>query len=278
MSGWRAAERMMRRLHLPALAAALALAAAAPSPAAGHDLWLEVSDFTPAAGEAVTVDVRVGDAFPGEALPWRPAATVRFAVVDGAGERPVEPRAATPAATFAAPPGDHAVVFRSGEARIELAAEKFAAYLAEEGLDAVAARRAAAGAAELPGRELYSRSVKALLRGGGAANGRSVHTRPAGLDLDLVPAVSPYDLGVGDELELTLLWRGAPLAGARVDAVARETPEALYSRRTDERGVVRLPLTAPGFWRIAVVHMTEADGGEADWRSVWSTLTFEIDD
>lgn len=267
----------MSRFALAAWLAAAVAAAAAP-PAAGHDLWLEPSDATPPAAAAVTVDVRVGDAFPGEALPWRPAATVRFAVVGAAGERAVEPLAGTPAARFAAPPGDLAVVFRSGEAAIELAAEKFAGYLAEEGLDAVAAAREARGVAHLPGREVYSRSVKALLRVGGAAGGASAHSRPTGLDLELVPAVSPYDLAVGDELELALLWHGEPLAGALVEAVARTAPEAVYRRRTDERGTVRLPVGASGFWRVAVVHMLEADGREADWRSVWSTLTFEIDD
>lgn len=272
----------MNRFALAAAVAAAAAAVTAP-PAAAHDLWLEPSDATPPAATAVTVDVRVGDAFPGEALPWRPAVTVRFAVVGAAGERDVEPLAGTPAARFAAPPGDLAVVFRSGETAIELAAERFAGYLAEEGLEAVAAAREARGAAHLPGREVYSRSVKALLRvggaaGGGAAGGTSAHSRPTGLDLELVPAVSPYDLAPGDELELTLLWHGEPLPGALVEAVARAAPEAVYRRRTDERGTVRLPVGAPGFWRVAVVHMLEAEGREADWRSVWSTLTFEIDD
>lgn len=275
---------MTPRFHSLELAVvALAVSAAFAAPAAAHDLWLELSAGTPPAGATVTIDVRVGDRFPGDALPWRPAATVRFAVVGPAGERPVEPGAGVPAASFAvAEPGDHAVVFRSGEAPIELPADKFDSYLAEEGLEAVAAWRAANGHGDRPGRELFSRSVKALVRAGpGAAlapaGRRSLHTLPTGLDLELVPAASPYDLAAGDDLELVLLWRGRPLAGALVEALLREEPARIYSRRTDARGVVRLPATAPGFWRLSAVHMQAADGSEADWRSVWSTLTFHLD-
>lgn len=262
------------------ISVSVALAVLLAPRAAGHDLWLEPSDFTPRPGSEVTVDVRVGDGYPGEALPWRPAATVRFAVVGLGRERPVDPRAGTPAAAFLAMEGDQAVVFRSGEARSELAPARFASYLAEEGLEEVIARRAERGESGRPGRELYSRSVKALLRGSGGDHERSVHVRPTGLDLELVPRVSPYDLAIGDELELTLLWRGEPLPGALVEAVSAEAPQKGYSRRSDERGVVRFPLTAPGFWRLAAVHMQEAADGTAaaDWRSVWTTLTFRLDD
>jgi hypothetical protein len=267
-------------IHRSSLSLAVALAAALAPPAAGHDLWLEPSDFTPRPGAEVTVDVRVGDGYPGEALPWRPAATVRFTVVGGSSERPIEPRDGTPAAGFVALEGDQAVVFRSGEAAIELPAEQFESYLAEEGLDGVIARRAERGESGRPGRELYSRSVKALLRGGGEGGGaaRSVHVRPTGLDLELVPSTSPYDLAAGGELELTLLWKGEPLAGALVEAVRAEAPEKRYSRRSDERGAVRFPLAASGLWRLAAVHMQQADGPAADWQSVWTTLTFRIDD
>lgn len=284
---------MTRRFHSFALTiATLAAATAFAAPAAAHDLWLEVAGAAEAAGSpgtTRTVDVRVGDAFPGDALPWRPAATVRFAVVGPAGERPVEPLAGVPAARFAIDRrGDHAVVFRSGEAPIELPAEKFEAYLLEEGLEAVAAQREVDGHADRPGRELYSRSVKALIRAAGAGapepagqtpslHTPSIHTRPTGLALELVPAASPYDLAAGEDLELVLLWQGEPLAGALVEAVRREQPAAVYSGRTDARGVVRLPATAPGFWRLSAVHMQAADDREADWRSVWSTLTYSLD-
>ncbi len=293
------------------LAAALAAGAVlTAAPAAAHDLWIDPATFAPAAGSTVAVALRVGDGLPGEPVPRRQERIVRFALV-GPLDRPEGAQEGPPAETLldetlldgiegVAPagfarvggPGLYAVVYRSTDSAIELPAAKFESYLAEEGLERIAELRAARGESGEPGRELYSRSVKALLAvspasgGSGAGSGGALRAgdRPLGLDLEFVAERDPRQGPAEEGFPVTLLRDGEPLAGALVEAVrldARrdrhegEIPEPLAAR-SDAAGHVRFHL-APGRWRVTAVDMDEAPPGSgADWRSVWAALTFEL--
>jgi len=265
-----------RRLPGVGAAAAVALSAAFAAPPAGaHHLWLQPTRFAGEPGTPVAVELRIGDGMPGEPVGSPPGA-VRLVLLTAAGERPVPaPAVPGPAALLPlAPGGDQALVMTTAASLLELPAERFEAYLAEEGLEEVSRRRAAEGRSAEPGREAWSRSLKLLLRAGGPGPD-TLHTRPTGLPLELVPEASPFDLAAGEELSFTLLWRGRPLAGARVVAVSPQAPEAVYSR-SDAGGRVRYQFPSPGLWRLTAVHMEPAGRPDADWESVWSALTFSI--
>ena len=272
----------MPRTTLPAAALAAALLAAPP--AAAHHVWIEVADFTPAAGSTLPVDLRVGDHLPGDRLPRNASRIVRFAVVGGGDERPiagVDGVHPSGVARLGAETGERVIVYRGNEARNVLPPERFARYLDEEGLAAITARRAELGESDRPGRERYSRSLKALIAVGGAAPagdpGRSPHLEAAGLDLELVPETRPAALAAGDRLALRLLWHGEPLAGARVAAVAAAAPDAPLAAVSDAGGRVRFRLGAAGLWRLTAVHMERAEGAAGtEWASVWTALTFVV--
>ena len=100
---------------------------------------------------------------------------------------------------------------------------------------------------------------------------------PLGLALEIVPEVDPLSLRPGDELEVRLLWQGRPLEGARLKAFRDGAASAYTVTRTDARGRARIALDRPGLWLLTAIHMqSAADGSEADWRSTWSSLTFEV--
>lgn len=303
----------MRRLRT-AVAALAAGAVLATAPAAAHDLWIEPATFTPVAGSTVAVALRVGDGLPGEPVPRRQERIVRFALVgplDGQAdgvpaeklltETPLDGVEGVAPAGFArvGGPGLYAVVYRSTESAIELPADKFESYLAEEGLERIAELRAARGESGEPGRERYSRSVKALLAvgpaggeadlEGGEATAGSAGTprtgdRPLGLDLELVAERDPRDGSAPGGFPFRLLRHGEPLAGALVEAVLldgspgrSELSAPPLAARSDAAGRVRFDLTPPGRWRVTAVDMEAAPPGSgADWRSVWTALTFEL--
>jgi uncharacterized GH25 family protein len=258
------------------LVAALAAVAGAPDVAA-HHLWLQPSAFSGAPGAPVAVELRIGDEMPGEPVAARPETISRMALLTSAGEREVRALpAGSPAGLLTlAEAGDQVLVLTSGPSVSVLPAERFEAYLAEEGLVEVARRRAAAGRSGEPGREAFSRALKVLLRCGDGGSG-SLHERPVGLPLELVPHSSPADLAPGGELSFTLLRAGRPQGGVLVEAVSAAAPEAVYSRRSDARGQVRFQFPRPGMWRLTAVHMEPAERPDADWASVWSALTFAI--
>jgi hypothetical protein len=268
-----------------AVAGAIAAALAVPRPAAAHDFWLAPESFTPAAGAVLGVGLRVGEGFVGEPVARNPQRIVRFALVDLAGETGESAAAGLPGWEPAgrvrpSGPGLHAVVYESRFAAIALEAEKFTAYLREEGLEAVIAARAAAGAGAEPGRERYARSAKALLAvrpAGGAAPAPAAADRPLGLPLELVAQGDPTRLAPGAELAVRLRFRGEPLAGALVVALS-PPPRVRQAARSDAAGRVRFRLDRAGPWLVKAVHMVPAAGGEpaADWESHWASLTFAV--
>jgi hypothetical protein len=265
------------------------LAAAVAHPARAHELWLEPSSFRPEPGTEVAVRILVGHGpADGEPLLPRPEWIVRFVLAGPSGTTPVAapPGADPPGRAAVGEAGLWAVGLESGDTLHTLSAERFERYLAEEGLEAMAAAAWAAGAGspaatERPVRELFARSVKALLRVGPAPPGEA---GPAvgpvlGQELELVPLADPYAPEAG-ELPLRVLLRGAPAAGVLVKAASLAGGEAPPSRAvSDGGGVVRLVLSesaGPAGWLVSAVVLEPAPAGaDAHWRSVWSSLTFE---
>lgn len=259
---------------LRALVAAAAGLLAATAQA--HDFWIEPSSFTPSPGQLLGVRFRVGERLAGEPV-VRPAAGFhQFSIDRGLQRQAVGGRAGSDPAGLlrVAGSGLQVIVYHGQPIAIELPADKFTPYLKEEGLEAVIEHRRAAGRSDAPGRERYARSAKALLQVGDADDSTD---RAQGLPLELVAERNPYRLRIGDELPVQLLHRQQPLAGALVVAMNKLRPSEAQAQRSDDQGRVRFRLDGPGMWLIKAVHMVEsAEPAEADWDSLWASLTFEL--
>lgn len=261
----------MSRHRFAAFAAATLWAA----PAFAHDLWIAPSSFDPAPGELVRVHLRVGDR-PATAEPVirDPERLLRLSAFEAdGGEAPVpgfdgqdpaglwKPAAAGPAI----------LIYESAPRPIELPAERFEHYLGEEGLEPIVAERARRGESAQAGRELYSRSVKALVQvgqGGEAA----LRDRAVGLPLEFV-----LETGLPGKVAARLLWRGQPAPGALVEAVALDGEPTRLATRTDREGRAAFALPRGGRWLLATVHMERLEPGQnAEWRSIWTSLAFEL--
>ena len=260
----------------PVLLIAFVLTAAlSATPAVAHDLWMEATTFRPEPGAVVGVRLRVGDHLQGEPVPRDPALLKQFFIVDSARRAPVVGRdGADPAGLFRAAPGLQIVGYASHPSPLVLTPEKFAQYVKEEGLEAIAAQRASQTAGRQV-REVFSRSAKALVLTGPPERGQS--DRVIGLPLELVAERNPYALGPHEELPVRLLYQNQPLAGALVMAVNRLNPGHVLKARSDAEGRVKFVLPVSGLWLIKAVHMMPApDQTKADWASVWASLTFEL--
>ena len=263
----------MKRLLI---AAAWCLATAAQA----HEYWLMPSRFSAPAGERIGIGHRVGSGWPGEPLPRNPQRVVRFGLVDGRGERPIEGQAGDePAGTvLLRTPGWSVAVYRSTASPVVLEAAQFESYLREEGLEHVVELRAARGQSLAPGRERFSRNAKALVAVGAAPAGAAAAVdRPLGLALELVAEADPHRLAGGGRFAVRLLLEGRPLAGVLVKAIAQDLAQPRIEKRSDAQGRVVFDLPAGGVWLVNAVHMSAAPaGGDYDWDSLWSSLTFEL--
>ena len=245
--------------------------------------------FSVPTSQNVWVELRVGAGWPGESLGRNPAYIERFGLIESTGaERSVGGKAgADPAGGVAAKnPGAAWAVFRSKQSALTLDAAKFEAYLREEGLESIIDARRLSGTSEAPGRERYSRCAKALLQVGPNSQAEpSLLKRKTGLTLELIPQTDPRQLRGGGNFKVQLLYLGKPLRGALVKAlpqtalakVGTETAPSLITGRTDSQGYVTLPLSHGGVWLINAVHMVPAAPQlEADWESIWSSMTFAV--
>jgi hypothetical protein len=252
-----------------------------PQAAAAHEFWMMARPFSPAVGAPTALSLYVGEFFSGELLPIAAsqAAAIHLysktAPTDLGAQLP--PDQALPALKLSLPaPGTYMLAYDSNPTQISLSADKFHAYLHEEGLDAIIRQRESDGNAEQPGRERYRRHVKTLLRVGGKSDG--TYSVLTGQRLEIVPTSDPLARSAGDKLTFTLFFDSKPLAGALVKAWHKQDEQTLSIRaRTGADGKVIFNLPYAGVWMISVVHMLPVtDTPDIDWDSFWGNLTFEL--
>lgn len=235
----------------------------------------------PDAGAASTITLQVGENFEGEQTPFvdeRTAALRHYAagaVTDLAARLPRR----TPLEKLDVPiagAGTHLLAFDSQPIEFTLAADKFSAYLHEEGLDHIIELRKTAGQDAMPGRERYRRHVKALLRAGGASDGS--YALRTGQRFEITPLSDPYAAAPGATLRFRLAFDSKPLQGVLVKAWHKRGAQLLIIRtRSDAAGEVSVSLPYAGDWMVSAVHMIAAQGAaNADWDSFWGNLTFTL--
>jgi hypothetical protein len=248
------------------------------APLLAHDLWIEPGTFSAAAEQVVSVRLRVGVDLKGDLLPLNPALVVQFVVVDSGGRRPVVARrgGADPAGMLrAAPAGLQTVGYQSHPSRIELGADKFNAYLLEEGLDAILDLRRQRNQLGSDAREWFSRCAKSLLVSN--ASDERDGDRVLGCPLELIAERNPYAPNRSHDFAVRLTFNGAPLAGALVVALNSQRPGVRLAVRSDSDGRARFALGTGGMWLVKAVHMVVAPpSADVDWQSYWASLTFEV--
>ncbi|GAC1597266.1 MAG: DUF4198 domain-containing protein [Hymenobacter sp.] len=281
----------MKGLHLAAGLAGT-LSTLGTLGALAHEFWLEASRFRLQPGQTVSIRPLVGTDFTGAPWPNKAAKVLRLVRF---GPTPTDSTALTPAPGVAptdsfrtgftfAQPGTHVVLLRSANSFLELPADKFTAYLREEGLDYALQLRQERDQQARPGREAYRRCAKTLLQVGEAAtvplaaDSACLHTY--GLPLELVPEQNPYRLAADKALTVRVLRAGRPAPGTALQVWQRQPgglPTRHFTTRANQHGRVLLRLSGPGPYLLAAVGLTEAPTplrDRADWQSTWASLTF----
>ncbi len=261
---------------------ALAAAALAASLALAHDFWVQPSAFRVAPDTLVTLDLRVGDDFPGEAVARKEERIVSFAAFGpgpGGGDTPIigqDGKAPAGMARFREP-GLYRIAYRGKPTIITLEPDKFEAYLREEGLEHIIDERAKLGESAAPGREAYARYAKSFVLVGDVPS--AGWEKPVGLKIEIIPDTDPFALKAGGEFRCRVLLDGKPLAGLWLGARSPAQSAEVRGARTDARGHAGFVLPSEGWWLIHGVHMARArgaEGAEVDWESSWASLTLEV--
>jgi hypothetical protein len=242
-------------------------------------MWIEPATFSPQTGQILSVRLRVGQDFLGDPLPRSSELIQQFIFDDAEGRKPVVGRDGSDPAGFlrVANTGLLVIGYSSNPSTVELNPEIFNRYLKDEGLDAIAALRAQRNQMNLKARELFSRCAKSLVLSGAPQQAQA--DRRLGFTLELVAERNPYAMHAGQDLPVRLTYENRALRGALVVAINRLNPSAKIAARTAADGRVRLRLPQAGNWLVKAVHMIPAAAGSnAEWRSYWASLTFQLPD
>ena len=264
-------------------AALACFALALPAAAAAHSFWLQPADFTPAQGEDLRVEFKVGDVGTGPdaannwGLYWERIVSLRLIGPEGVTDQQsavrTTRRGETGGAVLAVPgPGTYVLAFESNSSFSDLEAQRFNRYLDSAGLTAISAHRETRGLTGTRGTELYSRRAKTVLQVGDEQT-RNV-TEPIGQTLEIVPTENPFSMGEGERLPLLVLWRGERLAGATLEASALDGSGELRTYVTDESGTVTIPAQSGSAMLYSVVWGVPApNDARADYITVFASLT-----
>jgi len=245
--------------------------------AQAHEFWLQPQKFFFQVGEKATIGLRVGENFAGE--PWDLAKNKveRLQLLHLEQVKDLKAAVApNDKSNFEVPlaaEGTHLVVMQSNSAFIELEAEKFNAYLEEDGLTEIRFARERANAMDKPSKEFYSRYTKLLLQVGEKRD--DTYRKAVGLPIEIVPLKNPYALKKGDAIRFRILWQGKPLFGASVKVWNRlDNRMMLQNIFTEQDGTIETHLSNSGMWMISVVKMIPSKDKAADYQSYWGSLVF----
>lgn len=93
---------------------------------------------------------------------------------------------------------------------------------------------------------------------------------PVGLTLEIVPLTNPFDVALGEDLEVQVLYNGEPASNIEITH-----DESIL--QTDENGMATVTLTQPGLQYLeASLSMLVENNPDTDEISHSSTLTFEL--
>lgn len=244
-----------------------------------HEFWLSPKKFSVAIGEEVSIDFLVGENFEGESWGVQLKRVVKLEHHQLSQVKSLttslKPTEKEKLKLKFSTEGTQLVYFQSQDSFIELEAEKFNAYLKEDGLDDAFDQRKRTNTLDKPAKEYYSRFAKVLLQAGSKTD--DTYRKKVGARLEILPLQNPYTLQKGDYLQCQILFDGKPAPHQMVKVWNKVTGRTfLQNIYTEKDGTIKFPINAVGHWMVSTVKMIPSEKPDADWRSMWASLTFGI--
>ncbi len=176
-------------------------------------------------------------------------------------------------------PGTYVIGVSTKHSDLGLAGPDFNEYLRVDGIPDVLAARERDGELGEDVWERYGKHIKAIVQVGETLSD-DFNTR-FGYPAEIVPAMNPYELNVGDVILVYCLVDGEPVAGQLVIAGGHGANGAIDQTegRTHADGSVRFTISETGRWYIKFINMVKLESEpDIDYESKWATLTFEVRD
>ena len=243
-----------------------------------HEFWLLPSAWFVQPGQSLKMSLRVGEGFAGE--PWEAKVsrvTQFFSVLNKTKTNRLENLQKSGLDSLWLSfdkPGTQLVCLATNNKFLEMEADKFDAYLQEDGLEHIRQLRQKTGQTSKPSREFYRRESASLIQVGDTPS--KVFFEKTGFELRILPEKNPLVADPNSILKFQIRFKGKPLPNALVRHWRKTADDSpiVQVQKSDRNGRVRFRLS-PGEQMVSVVHMTTyPKPAEADWQSIWGNLTF----
>ncbi len=247
--------------------------------ALAHEFWLLPRKYRVAVGEELKFNLMVGENFEGEAWDLKKHRVEKLELHSGVKvtdiKKLVKPEARDKVILKMMEEGTQLITMQSNYAFIELEAEKFNAYLKEDGLENIYELREKNNELTKPGKEFYGRFVKLLVQTGNKVT--DTYKKKIGTPVEIIPNKNPYSIKSGDYLSCLILVNGKPVINQLVkvwNKIGNTT--FLQNMYTEKDGNITFPLNSKGPWMVSTVKMIPSEKPGADYQSMWSSVVFEI--
>ena len=176
-----------------------------------------------------------------------------------------------------------------------MSAQDFNDYLEHDGVLDMLALRKENGTLSDTAIERYSKHVKTIFQVGDRLT--DDYKTEFGYPIEFVLMENPYDIHSGHDLPVKLFFDQKPLANQLVYAGVETTThkhthdghthshddentdhshDELIQLRTDEQGMVNVPISSEGIWYLRTIHLVEKEEDGLTHESNWATVTFAI--
>ncbi|MEL6535428.1 MAG: DUF4198 domain-containing protein [Bacteroidota bacterium] len=183
-----------------------------------------------------------------------------------------------------------------------MSAEDFNNYLEHDGLLDMLAFREEQGTLADSAVERYSKHVKVIFQVGDKFT--DDYQREFGYPIEFILLENPYTAHPGHSIPVKLLFDGKPLpnqlvyVGSQPDTHAHthdghshshdhegdhqhgeeedHQHDEMLQLRTDEQGMISVPISSAGIWYIRTIHLVETEEEGLTHESNWATVTFAI--
>ena len=191
-------------------------------------------------------------------------------------------------------PGTYLTGVSTKARSLGMSAESFNDYLEHDGVLDMLESRKQKGTLGDSATERYSKHVKTIFQVGNKLT--DDYKTELGYPIEFILLENPYDLHPGHSLPVKLLFDQKPLANQLVyvgseanahththdgethshDGQNDHTHEDLLQLRTDEKGLLNVPISTEGIWYLKTIHLVEVEEEGLTHESNWATVTFGV--
>jgi uncharacterized GH25 family protein len=246
-----------------------------------HEFWIQPQQYIVAPGTKLPFSLFVGENFQGELWANREARTERlehYSIGNPYNLTAFMPKVdSLPLHVTISNPGTHMIYLHSHPSYIELDAEKFNAYLKEDGILNILKWREDNQQMNKPAREKYERFAKTIIQCGSVLN--NVYEQQTGGKLEMILGANPYNLSSKAMIPVNLKFDGNPLPGKQVTVWLKDKKGKFLGKKnytTDVNGTCSFKPDKKGIYLVSTVHMVPSADTTYDYHSYWGSVSFEF--